>query len=55
MIAKGIKGTRKHFIEAANLVPGNTVIWSSPAFREYGDARATSKPGDFFNPTRGHH
>jgi len=25
---------RKHFIEAANLAPGNKVIWNSPAFQD---------------------
>ncbi len=28
---------REHFIEAANLEPGNKVIWDSPALRPYGD------------------
>jgi Tfp pilus assembly protein PilF len=28
---------RDHFIEAANLSPGNKVIWDSPALRPYGD------------------
>jgi Flp pilus assembly protein TadD len=27
---------RDHFIEAANLAPGNKVIWDSPALRPYG-------------------
>jgi Flp pilus assembly protein TadD len=27
---------REHFIEAANLSPGNKVIWDSPALRPYG-------------------
>lgn len=27
---------RDHFIEAANLAPGNKVIWDSPALRQYG-------------------
>ncbi len=27
---------REHFIEAANLAPGNKVIWDSPALRQYG-------------------
>jgi Flp pilus assembly protein TadD len=25
---------KKHYIEAANLAPGNKVIWSSPAFQD---------------------
>lgn len=28
---------RDHFIEAANLSPGNKVIWDSPALRQYGN------------------
>jgi len=28
---------REHFIEAANLAPGNKVIWDSPALRQYGN------------------
>ena len=27
---------REHFIQAANLAPGNKVIWDSPALRPYG-------------------
>jgi len=27
---------REHFIEAANLAPGDKVIWDSPALRQYG-------------------
>ena len=49
------KEARRHFIEAANLAPGNKVIWSSPALREHGDVPATPKSGDFFTPTSGHH
>jgi Tfp pilus assembly protein PilF len=47
---------RKHFVEAANLAPGNKIIWASPALRQVGeDVKATSKSGDFFTPTSGHH
>ena len=49
------KEARKHFIEAANLAPGNRLIWNSPAFRQYGDVLAKPKSGDFFTPTSGHH
>jgi Tfp pilus assembly protein PilF len=28
---------RDHFIEAANLAPGNKVIWDSPALRPFGE------------------
>ncbi len=36
---------RDHFVEAANLAPGNKVIWDSPALRQYGnpDARLKKK------------
>lgn len=47
------KEAYKHFVEAANLAPGNKIIWSSPAFRQYGDVMASPKPGDYFSPA--HH
>ncbi|HJT20253.1 MAG TPA: tetratricopeptide repeat protein [Nitrospira sp.] len=28
---------RQHFLEAANLAPGDKVIWDSPALRQYGN------------------
>jgi Tfp pilus assembly protein PilF len=31
------KEATAHYKEAANLAPGNQVIWSSPPFRKYGD------------------
>jgi tetratricopeptide (TPR) repeat protein len=34
---------RQHFLEAANLAPGDKVIWDSPALRQYGNPQA-SKP-----------
>jgi tetratricopeptide (TPR) repeat protein len=34
---------RGHFIEAANLEPGNKVIWDSPALRPYGDPEPNVK------------
>jgi tetratricopeptide (TPR) repeat protein len=37
---------RKHFIEAANLAPGNQVIWDSPALRPYGDPQKETKKKD---------
>ncbi|WNM56439.1 tetratricopeptide repeat protein [Candidatus Nitrospira allomarina] len=42
-------GAKKHFIEAANLAPGDKVIWNSPPLRRYGNvpdapAQATSAP-----------
>lgn len=49
---------RKHFIEAADLAPGNQVIWDSPALRPYGEPQKERKkketaaekaPGGFGN------
>ena len=42
-------GAKKHFIEAANLAPGNKVIWNSPPLRRYGNvpdapSQGTSAP-----------
>lgn len=42
-------GAKKHYIEAANLAPGNKVIWNSPPLRRYGNVpdapvKATSAP-----------
>lgn len=39
---------RDHFIEAANLAPGDKVIWDSPALRAYGspDANIQKQPKD---------
>jgi tetratricopeptide (TPR) repeat protein len=34
---------RKHFIEAADLAPGNQVIWDSPALRPYGEPQKEKK------------
>jgi tetratricopeptide (TPR) repeat protein len=31
---------RQHFIEAANLAPGDKVIWDSPALRQYGNPQS---------------
>lgn len=39
-------GAKKHFIEAANLAPGDKVIWNSPPLRRYGNVPdAPSKGG----------
>ncbi len=44
LMALGSDGeARDHFIEAANLAPGNKVIWDSPALRPYGDPEPTMK------------
>ncbi len=34
---------REHFLEAANLAPGNQVIWDSPALRPYGEPQVEKK------------
>ena len=34
---------RQQFMEAANLAPGDKVIWDSPALRPYGDPQAPKK------------
>ena len=31
---------RQHFMEAANLAPGDKVIWDSPALRQYGNPQS---------------
>src|SRR5207249_4116420 len=40
--------SREHFIQAANLAPGNKVIWDSPALRPFGspDPTITKKTKD---------
>ena len=52
---------RAHFLEAANLAPGNQVIWDSPALRPYGEPQLEKKkketaseqaPGGFGNRGR---
>jgi tetratricopeptide (TPR) repeat protein len=35
---------RQHFIEAANLAPGDKVIWDSPALRPFGSPAAPKGP-----------
>lgn len=48
---------REHFMEAANLAPGNKVIWDSPALRQYGnpDSMLPKKKGaqDYTNQKPG--
>jgi Flp pilus assembly protein TadD len=34
---------REHFMQAANLSPGNKVIWDSPALSAYGTVESTNK------------
>lgn len=45
---------RKHFIEAANLAPGDKVIWNSPPLAPYGDPETEEKvkPVPPQNPNR---
>ena len=38
-----IEEARQHFLEAANLAPGDKVIWDSPALSPYGNPEATIK------------
>ena len=38
------EGARSHYIKAANLAPGNKVIWNSPPLRRYGNV--PDKPAD---------
>ena len=35
---------RAQFMEAANLAPGDKVIWDSPALRPFGDPKSALKP-----------
>ncbi len=37
---------RQHFLEAANLAPGDQVIWDSPALAPYGDPETRSRTKD---------
>lgn len=37
---------RHHFLEAANLAPGDKVIWDSPALAPYGDPETRKQRGD---------
>jgi Tfp pilus assembly protein PilF len=48
---------RRHFLEAANLAPGDKIIWDSPALSPYGDPdtekRAEERPGGTQRPNFG--
>ena len=46
---------RKHFVEAANLAPGDKVIWNAPMFKEYGQVESRSKSGPPVMPAIGAH
>lgn len=37
---------KRHFIEAANLAPGNKVIWDAPPLKRHGDVDAHPKGND---------
>ncbi len=49
------KEARKHFIEAANLAPGNKEIWNSPALRSHGNLYIPEKSGSIFSEPKHHH
>ena len=42
--------SRRHFMEAATLAPGNKVIWDSPPLRQHGKVQGQSKSGTPFMP-----
>ncbi len=41
---------RKHFVEAANLAPGDKVIWNSPVLAPHGEVEKPHKPGEKPSP-----
>ena len=43
---------RQHFLEAANLAPGDQVIWDSPALAPYGDPETRTRSRDFPSATQ---
>ncbi|MBM4119712.1 MAG: tetratricopeptide repeat protein [Nitrospira sp.] len=49
------KEARKHFIEAANLAPGDKDIWNSPALRSHGSFYIPEKAGSIFSDPKQHH
>ncbi len=40
-----VAAARPHFMEAANLAPGHSVIWNSPPFRKYGTVEPPAPEG----------
>jgi len=50
---KGDKATaRKHYVEAANLAPGNKIIWNAPPLRQHGEKiEKAPKPGSIIDPS----
>jgi len=51
------EAARKHFLDAANLAPGDQIIWDSPALAPYGDPdtrkRTKDRPYGTERPTFG--
>jgi Tfp pilus assembly protein PilF len=43
---------RQHFLEAANLAPGDQVIWDSPALAPYGDPETRTRKRDYPSATQ---
>jgi len=43
---------RRHYIEAANLAPGNKVIWDSPPLRRHGLVDPTAKSDTLITPSK---
>lgn len=41
---------RKHFVEAANLAPGDKVIWNSPVLAPHGEVEKPHEPGEKPSP-----
>jgi Tfp pilus assembly protein PilF len=48
------KEARRHFVEAANLAPGNKDIWNSPALRSHGNVSVPEKKGSIFDESKPH-
>jgi len=46
-VLRNDREARKHFVEAANLAPGNKEIWNSPPLRRHGDVIGGPKSGIF--------
>lgn len=43
---------KKHYLEAANLAPGDKVIWDSWPLRKHGDVQAAPKGDSLFTPSK---
>jgi Tfp pilus assembly protein PilF len=44
---------RRHFMEAADLAPGDKIIWDSPALAPYGNAEATTNESRYVERPNG--